>query len=457
MASADEAADGAPPPTVVATSGPRATTRGAAGPASRGRLVQGAAFAVATISFQGSRLFVNLVAAAVLGPAVFGTWVLITLVLQYALLLTVGIPNAAGRDIPLNLGAGDLADADAVEDLTVSATLVSALVGGVLGMLLAATFLGASADPTLVVLLGLAVASQHLFFAAQILSRSRFDFGAASVQLAVAGAVNLVAGLALLRAGLVGLTAAIAVAQLVAVAVTVIRRRRRLVLRWDAGRLRRLAAVGIPIMLAGFAFIVLTTVDRWLIAAVLGNEAVGIYGVAGIVTSGLILVGTILGQQFLPRLAFAHGRAVRGAALLAMAQRQGRIALLAVGLAAVAVVLAGWLAIPIVAPSYMDARLPMTILAAGVLAYAPASALGNLLNVTGHQRDYLAVQLISIVIVTALCAAALALGTGLVGVSLAVAVTMLVYALLLHLRAGAAVRSRDMPGNRTANSDQTGS
>jgi O-antigen/teichoic acid export membrane protein len=450
MATADEAGEGAlaaAPTAPVGTLGQDAApTLGQDAPRSlpaRGRLASGAAFAAATACFQGSRLLVNLVAAAVLGPAVFGTWVLITLVLQYSLLLTFGIPNAAGRDIPLNLGAGRPADADLVEDVTLTATLVGAVVGAVLGATLAATVWRGAVDPLLAVLLGAAVASQLLFFAAQILSRSRFDFGAASVQLAVAGGVNLVAGLALLGAGLAGLTAAFALAQLVAVAATLLRRQRRLVLRWDWTRLRRLAAVGIPIMLAGFAFIVLTTIDRWLIAGVLGYEAVGVYGVATLVSSGLILVGTILGQQFLPRLAFAHGQNVGGATLLAMATGQGRVTLLAVGLAAASVVLAGWVAIPILAPGYLDARVPMTILAAGVLAYAPASALGNLLNVTGRQRDYLSVQLVAIVIATALCVAALALGTGLVGVATAVSATMLVYALLLHQRASSAVRALD--------------
>src|SRR5687768_6675135 len=92
----------------------------------------GALLSIGVGTFQAARLLVNLVAAGVLGPSGFGAWVALTLLLQYASFVTLGIPNGAGREIPVRLGAGRTGSAAFVEDVSLGSTLLAALVGAVL-------------------------------------------------------------------------------------------------------------------------------------------------------------------------------------------------------------------------------------------------------------------------------------------------------------------------------------
>ncbi len=123
-----------------------------------------------------------------------------------------------------------------------------------------------------VTLIALAIFSQQLFMLEQIMFRSRFAFRGAAAQFACAGLVTLAAGLGLMRFGVAGLTAAQGIAQVVALiwAVRLLPRLPRS--RSDSVTFRRLAVVGFPIMLAGLAFTLLTTVDRWFVLAFLGRR-----------------------------------------------------------------------------------------------------------------------------------------------------------------------------------------
>ena len=56
---------------------------------------------------QLSRLIVSVVAAGVLGPIVFGTWSLISVIVQYANVFSLGVAAGAARALPIALGAGD--------------------------------------------------------------------------------------------------------------------------------------------------------------------------------------------------------------------------------------------------------------------------------------------------------------------------------------------------------------
>ncbi len=392
--------------------------------------------------FQASRLLINVVAAATLGPSTFGAWVLITLVLQYASFLSLGIPNGMGREVPLRLGAGQRADAELAEDVALSTTLLSSLVGAAAAAILIWTVgeHGTAGDPAIVALVAAAMFSQQIFLFAQILLRSRFAFRAAGIQLTVVGGVTVAGGLVLVRFGLPGLIASQVLAQSTCLAVALVLLKRTPHLRWDPATARRLIAVGLPLMLAGVAYLALTTLDRWLVLTFLGTAAVGIYGLVGLAVSSLLVVVTILSQQAYPHLAFAIGAGQQGPEILALAHRQSRLAVVLGGMFVVGISLVAWLGIPIFLPAYEAAVGPMLISMLGSVAYAWASGFANIMTTAGAQREYLAIQVASIAADVAIAIVLLRLGLGLIGVSTAFAVTMLAYSLGLRWRARVAVR-----------------
>ncbi len=388
-------------------------------------------------TFQGARLLVNLVAAGVLGPSGFGEWVVLTLILQYASVVTLGIPNGAGRDVPVRLGAGQSDAAAFVEDVSLGGTLISALIGAVLAFGVTLVLAGPT-DPdrlAIALLMGLAVATQQLYLLSQVLFRSRFAFRAMAAQMILSGVVVLVAGLGLLRFGIVGLSASVVLANIVALVAAAAFLPRRPRACWDLPETRRLISVGMPIMLAGFAFIVLTTADRWLVLAFLGTESLGVYGLVGMVASGLLLIASVAGQQYFPRLAFAFGAGRGGEELATIARKQGRTTALAIAAISVPTVAGAWVAVTLFLPAYRDALLPLTIASVGIVIYAASSGFGNLLNAVGHHRAYLALLVLAVAGDLVLATVMLMLGAGLPGVATATTLTLAVYAYALRRRA----------------------
>jgi O-antigen/teichoic acid export membrane protein len=419
------------------------------------RLGDSAFLSVGIATYQAARLVVNIAAAGVLGPSVFGQWVLLTLILQYASFATLGLPNAAGREVPVRLGADRPNDAALVEDVTLGGTLVAALTGASLAIIVVLAMMDTS-DPdrfVIALLLGLAVASQQVYLLMQVFFRSRFAFRAVAGQMGLAGVVVLVSGLTLLPLGVAGLSASVVLGHATALLAGARLLPRRPRPRWDPAESRRLISIGFPIMLAGFAFILLTTADRWLVLAFLGREAVGVYGLVGMMVSGLLLVASVAGQQYFPRMAFAFGAGEGGHELASIARSQGRVTAVAMAAIALPTVAGAWIAVTYLLPAYHEALIPLTIMSAGILAYAASSGFGNLLNVVGHHREYLTLQLLAVAVDVILVACALAVGGRLLGVAVATALTFGAYAYALRRRAIAIAGSIPAAAGRTDSPD----
>lgn len=371
-------------------------------------------------------------AAVALGPEAFGAWTLLILLVLYSNFASLGITNGAGREIPYLLGAGRPEDAARAEDVTLLGAGASGLVAAVIALGVGPFILGAgSATLAVVVLFSIAVLLQQFFLLQQVLLRSRFRFRPAAAQMLVLGITTLLVGLPLLRLGLVGL----AVAQ-VAVYVVALTLAARLLARtprptWDRDIAQRLVSVGLPIMLAGLLFGVLTTIDRWLVLIFLGRMQVGYYGLIGIAVSGLLLLPGIVSQQYYPRLSFAHGAGQGGKALLALATRQSLISGGFVVTAALPTALVAWLAIPRFLPAYQEAVAPLLIVLIGLGIYGLGAAYGDLLNTIGAQRQYLAIQVLSLAVNISLSVLLLRAGVGLAGVATATTTGLTVYAILL--------------------------
>ena len=390
--------------------------------------------AVGTGVYQGARLLLALVTAAVLGPATFGIWAMITLVLQYSAFASLGFPNGAGREVPRRLGQGRSDLAERAEDVALGGTLVLSLLAGIAGFALAVVLVDGPAVIAIGGLLGIAIVAQQMMSLEQMLLRSRFRFTAAAVQLGITGVVVLVAGLLALPWGIPGLTLALVMSLLAALAVGHGALVRRPDVTWDRSEARIILGVGFPIMLAGLAFSMLTTLDRWLVLALIGDVAFGIYGLVGIAVSGLLVLSTVIGQQYYPRIAHAYGANQDPEVLLAMAQRQSRIAATVVGVAVVPMVAAAWLLLPIALPAYAAAAAPASFAMLGILAYSGATGSANLLNSVGAQREYLAIQLVAIVVDLMAAVILIGLGGGIAGVGAALLISMVIYSVMLQRR-----------------------
>ena len=396
------------------------------------------AFAAGTLVYQVGRLALSLVAARMLGPEVFGDWVLIMLLVVYLNATGLGVTNGAGREIPYLTGADRGPEATRVADVASAVTLLSGLAAGFAAAGLAALLLGGHLDGTSLVLVAVAAALQHPFLLEQVLFRSWFAFRQAALQLSVLGIVVLASGLALVGYGVDGLL----ISQIVTYGVAITLGVKFLPYvprpRWQMQIVRPLVSVGFPIMLAGLMYGLLTTLDRWLVATFLERADVGYYGLVGIVLSGLLLVPQLLAQQFYPRMAFIYGKGSSRVELLALARLQGLIAGAAVAVVAVSIAVLALVAVPIALPDYRPSLMPLAIALVGVVAYAFGSGFGNLLNTVGAHRRFLGIQTVALLVNVGLAAGLLALGFGLEAVAVASTVGMALYSMMLYRTAAAA-------------------
>src|SRR5690606_13161143 len=143
-------------------------------------------FGGSTIAEQLSKLFTGVAAAAVLGPAVWGHWYLLNLVLQYGSVLHLGAVNGMNREVPALLGKGDIAGAERMQRSALGSLIVAYAAAGCLLLLVALLMVTGGRAPAAQEWLrdlGLTLmlsATQQVFTFAITALRSRTMFGAVS-------------------------------------------------------------------------------------------------------------------------------------------------------------------------------------------------------------------------------------------------------------------------------------
>lgn len=400
--------------------------------------------ATATGVDQLGRFLVNLLAAATLAPAVLAQWVVMSLLLQYSQFTSLGVGNGLSREVPQQLGDHKEAEAAKLEDVALTATLATSVAAALLAGLML-PFLAGPGTEALAPAFAVAMLLQPVFQLEQGLARARLRFRALAVQLSTQGVVALAVGAWLLvfGAGVVGILFARIAAYAVAVALAPRTLARVPRPGWNRELITRLIAVGFPLMTAGMLLTALLTLDRWLVGLWLGRHALGLYGLVGFGISALLFFPTVVSQQYYPRLALAKGRGQGAGQLLRLSVEQSHIALALTALAATGILATASAGIPAFMPDYVPAIGPLWLATIGTLAYAAGSPYGNLLSLTGHQRTYVAVQLISLLLEVLLVSSLLLAGLGLEGAAAGVMATMFAYAWLLRRAAKRRLEQQD--------------
>lgn len=395
----------------------------------RTRLGEFAGFAGSTLCLQVVRVIAGLVAAHSLGPALWGQWYVLNLILAYGALSHLGALNAMSRDVPAALGRGDEAEARAITGTALTVTIVGGLVS--VGLALAvyvATTSGASLRPVAVVGALLLAQQAFSFVSSNLRARNRF-MAASRLQFALAGAyvVLVIGGVALFGfwGFIVGMLLAYAVSSALA---------------WrdlsdylrtpEWAQVRRLVTAGLPIMLVGLANALFTTVDRWVVLGRLGETDLGLYSLAIMALNAMALVPQVVSQRYYPRISYSWARD-RSVTELEKLVRTQRIASQVMVLPLVAV---ACLVFPIVVerllPEYVAAVPAVQISLLVPLAASFGLGHSAVLHVFDRQATYL-VAVLAAAGINALLSLWLVGPLGLSGVALA---TLCAYAALAAMR-----------------------
>ena len=382
-------------------------------------------FGSSSIAVQVSRVASGLMVAALLGPATWGTWYLLNLIIAYGALTQLGALNGMNREVPSALGRDDPDEALALRRTALGLVLVSTSAVSLLLLLAAWLVPGVVGLSELVLMLVLLGAHQLFGYATTSLKATTHFTVVARLHVAMALTYPLLTISAAWAFGLVGFIVAqvMTYALLCALAARsphVIYRPR---FSWP--RSRALIAIGFPIMLVGLVNTFFSTVDRWVVAAFLGTEPLGHYSLAIMTLGAVGLLPQVIAQQFYPRVAFAWSARGDPDELRRMAAMHRKLTFLAVIPVVIVLVLVLPSAVRAFLPAYTPGIPALMVTVFVPLVSAVGQGYGGILHMLNRQTWLLA-AIIAAALVNGALSALLVGPFGLVGVAYG---TLLAFAL----------------------------
>ncbi len=412
-----------------------------------GRTVDGVLvrFVGSTVLWQGSRFVGSVVAARALSPDVFGVWNVLNLLLIYGGLSNLGILNGMGREIPFLEGQGRIRERVLTERVAFFGNAFGAGLFAVVALLVFAVG-GVWRDygEFRFLVIGVLIVQQVNTYALFRLRSARQFLVMARVNAWMAGihVVSCIAGV--LAYGLSGFIIAQIPAPLFAATWVLNRAEYKPGWAFDKRTLQRLLSVGLPIMLAGFVFSLLSTVDRWVILGALDERSLGFYSISIMTFTAMTLIPRVVSDQFYPEMAYDFGRLEQRRELWKTVLRQTKVGVWSVAPLVMVTFFALDPLVRIFLPKYVEGIDAARCILLGVIGVALSGGAANFLNVTGLQQWYLLIQIIMLAAIAG--AAWVLVGVaGITGVAIAFGGGLLVYGTLLlllvrqltHLRRGA--------------------
>lgn len=386
-------------------------------------------FSFSTLLLQASRFAVNLLAAKQLGPSVWGLWYMLNLVLAYGSVVHLGVINAMNRDVPLFRGRQDAEKVHLVQAVTLAVLVITTTVSGLILLVGAVVWSDQLLRGPLAMLALLFTVTQVYTYLQMYLKSYGLFTQMSYQQVAFALLFPLAVVPLTLAYHLVGfilgqtiITTLVSLYILSTSGIT-------LKLVFDFAEALRLMRVGLPIMLVGLLYTLLTTADRWVITALLDVEQLGYYSLAIMMLGIVSLIPMVIAQQMYPRMAEAWGRTGDPKAVLGWALKQASMATV---VTLPLIVLLYLTASPLIAnflPVYSPGIGAMKVILIGPLFLALSGGFGNALNTLDKQAYLLGVQAAAILVNVGLNIVFIRAGLGITGVALGTSLTFVTYGL----------------------------
>jgi O-antigen/teichoic acid export membrane protein len=387
-----------------------------------------------TILMLAVRFGMSLLVARHVGPDAWGIWAIFSLVIAYFPNVHLGSLNAMNREVPILKGAGSLEQVKKVRANVLSFMLVGSLLGGIGVCGYALAWAKPSLSSGLLLIVPLLILNQFWIWVQFALkSDNRF------VQLGQQQMVFTLASLACLPLafgfGLEGFV----LAQVIATATTLIwayfTRSFEMVWRLEWPEVFRLMKIGVPILIVGLLFTLLTTLDRWLIAGHLGLKSLGLYAFAMTLTMVVQIAPGMVADQVYTRMLEAWGATRNVGVVRSWMWRQILISLAAVFVTGLVSILILPILIRAFFQDYIPSLEPFRVLVLYPVGLALSAGPANLLNTLGFQYQYLLVQALALPVLWLLGSLMLTWGLGMLGVAWALVLTFVVYGAALILLA----------------------
>lgn len=375
----------------------------------------------------------GLALARILGPSLFGVWAQMKIVLMFLQFGQLGSHDAMLREVPYEVGKGEVECAKRIETTVLSFTLwTSILIAGAIVALVALGLGELSRELQWAwVILALFYLAGQVYSYTQVKLRAQKRFGKASRMMVGFALSSTALGIV---SAVVGSIQGFLVACILSYVIVLASASARGSLlgrpRWDGVQLRDLLKTGFPIMAAGSFLIILWNVDKLAIWLLMSRESLGIYALGSYLIVSVMMVPEAFSAVLYPRL-MERVAAVKTYDELTVYLTKPTLILSYVICPLLGVLfLAIHLPIDWLLPSYTPvipaAQILIVALFFMVLARMPHVVLISL----NRQRSLLILMAVAIAVGAVLVTALIGAGHGLVGAALGASMSYLVYAAL---------------------------
>ncbi|MFA6281675.1 MAG: oligosaccharide flippase family protein [Candidatus Omnitrophota bacterium] len=257
-----------------------------------------AKYSFAQYTAQGIGFIISTALRAFLGPYYMGIWSILQVILCYITYLSLGVTDAAAYKIPFYRGSKDKSSEEEVKNTAFSFIFAVSLLSS-LGLIVAALLLRKKYPVEVIVgLLSLAIyiILQRFYSFYIILIRAYKNITVLSRSMIFDAIVNLVLMFLIVKQfRLYGLYITISILAVLNTLFIYLSTKYDLSFKFSFKRLKSLVLFGLPLSLNGFLDEILKSIDRIMIASMMGITAVGYYSVA------------IMGRNYISRLSAGVG------------------------------------------------------------------------------------------------------------------------------------------------------
>lgn len=328
-----------------------------------------------TVICQALGVAAGLLSRMVMSPAQNGVWQALKLLLTNGNYANLGISKGAARELTLAVGRGDLESVRPALNLAFTINTLTSLAYGMVligaGVWIGKGHWAGSVWSVGLIAVGvLSIIQRYLTFQVTLL-RSMLEFVSTSQLALIEAFLTLAICIpATWLGGLPGLYVGTTAVMLVSIAFLHTRGALRFDWAWDRQEIRRLLAIGSPIMLAGLVGTLFRTLDKLMILAYLPDREyqLGCYALALMVTGQLYGLGNMFSIVIGPRLGEHFGRLGDRRAVAELTFRSSELQAAAIALPTAWAMVAAGPVLGKMLPDYQAGLAPMLWLLPGTIA-----------------------------------------------------------------------------------------
>lgn len=348
-------------------------------------------FAAGNVVSTTLQMLSGILIARMLAPSVLGLFSGIGLVLGYAPIFQMGIPNGLNRELPYYIGKGERVKA---EELAASSQAWMILLGSLSAIALIIVSIIQMTKGNLWQAAGWCTHALLVFFLfystnyLQITYRTAHDFARLSIINVIQALVGIVLLVLVWAFDFYGLCLRAVLTAIIAAGFFYYWRPIKIGPQWNYQNLKHLFVIGAPIFIVGQVYAIWAVLNQTLVFSYTGTHGMGLYTMVTMASAAMMIIPQSLSQVIYPRMAELFGR---GASIFDLCKLTFKPMLLSAICMAPLSVLAWWMVEPVtrlIVPQYIDAvpAIKWALIQPVIACFSP---INNIFNVIRKQKLYL--------------------------------------------------------------------